>query len=303
MTKGNRGRTPCRTYPQTLLLAKASLHRHCVRVVVCDEPAVPTDALSRNGPLVDLLLGSLSGEVFVLEGAVVPTRPAVLVTRPRDVEEAAAEERDPQQNFLARYSGRHEVLDARIARRLALGRGVELGVVAALVGPLAVEVVGHQVEGVEIVGRLLQVNVLEDGLRGWESGGEKIVLLGEVDADRCDQGEEIVALLRSAGVLPNNYTDSKNRQFKAAIKGVNSYDLLSMPSRPDASTKPRAERAKLSRRTALDATTGNVSAESPPPMDSTTCRWGYLCFRCMKDPRAPWTPSQGALVSAYSSLS
>jgi len=62
---------------------------------------------------------------------------------------------------------------------------------------------------------------------------------------------------------------------------------LSMPSRPEASTNPRAERAKLSRRIVLDATTGNVSAEAPPPTDKTTCRWGYLCFRCIREPKAP----------------
>lgn len=47
-----------------------------------------------------------------------------------------------------------------------------------------------------------------------------------------------------------------------------------MPSRPDASTRPRAERAKLSRRIVLDATMGNVSVEALPPIESTTCRWG-----------------------------
>jgi len=189
------------------LLAEASLRHDRVRVVVGHETAVPANALSRDGPLVDLLLGPFPGELFVLERAVVPARSPVLVARPRDVEEAAAEERNPQQDFLARHSGRHEVLHTRVSRRLALSRGVELGVVAALVGPLAVEVVGHQVEGVEIVGRLPQVDVLEDGFCGWKSGSQEIVLLGKVDADRCDESEEVVALLRGAWVFPNNWRD------------------------------------------------------------------------------------------------
>lgn len=48
--------------------------------------------------------------------------------------------------------------------------------------------------------------------------------------------------------------------------------LLSMPFKPDASSRPRTERAKLSRKTGLDATMGNASADSLPPMDKTTSK-------------------------------
>ena len=77
-----------------------------------------------------------------------------------------------------------------------------------------------------------------------------------------------------------------------------------MPSRPEASTKPRAERAKLSRSAALEATIGNVSVDPLPPIDKMTCKCGCFCLRLIKDPRAPWEAlSQGAAQSAHSSLS
>lgn len=79
--------------------------------------------------------------------------------------------------------------------------------------------------------------------------------------------------------------------------------ILSIPSRPDASTKPRAERAKLSRRTALPATIGKMALAWLPPIDKMTCRCGCFCLRCIKEPKPPDTPSHGALKSAYSSLS
>lgn len=76
-----------------------------------------------------------------------------------------------------------------------------------------------------------------------------------------------------------------------------------MPSSPDASTRPFAERAKLSRHNVVPATTGKRADDLPPPIDRTTCRCGCFCLRCMSDPMPPRTPSTGAPASAHSSLS
>jgi hypothetical protein len=77
--------------------------------------------------------------------------------------------------------------------------------VAGLVGPVAKEVVGHEVDGVEILGRLAQVDVLEDRLSGGEGSSEKVPVFGKVDTDGRNEREEVAALLWSARVLPNNY--------------------------------------------------------------------------------------------------
>lgn len=51
-----------------------------------------------------------------------------------------------------------------------------------------------------------------------------------------------------------------------------SWDLLSMPSKPDASTKPLADRPKLSRVAALAATFGKFWLAAPPPIDKINLR-------------------------------
>lgn len=66
---------------------------------------------------------------------------------------------------------------------------------------------------------------------------------------------------------------------------------LSIPSKPDASTKPLAERPKLSRVAALDATVGKFRLPAPPPMESMTCRCSCSAFRRISEPIHPVAPS------------
>lgn len=86
------------------------------------------------------------------------------------------------------------------------------------------------------------------------------MLLRKVNTDRCEEGQEISPLMRVAGVFPINFANPRQysiSRWQGMIGGV----ARSMPSKPDASTSPRADRAKLSRRIVLDATIGNVSLD------------------------------------------
>jgi hypothetical protein len=78
--------------------------------------------------------------------------------------------------------------------------------------------------------------------------------------------------------------------------------LLSMPSKPEASTKPLADLPKLSRDTALAATTAKLSLAPPPPMLNTNLRYLYCSFNLIKEPKHPIAPSTGICASAHSSL-
>ncbi len=191
-------------YPKTLLHAKGSLYFDRVRVVVRDEAAIPAHTVSCNCSLVNLLLGTLSGEMFVLKRAIVPANASMLMTRSRDVKEAASKERNSKQDLLAGHPRGHQVPHARVARWLVLAHRVQLGMVATLVRPLAEEVVGYEVDRVKILGRLSQVDVLQDRFHSREGDSEQVAVFRKMDANRCDQGEEVVSLLWGAGVFPNN---------------------------------------------------------------------------------------------------
>lgn len=77
--------------------------------------------------------------------------------------------------------------------------------VAGLVCPLAKEVVGYQVDDVEVLGRPPQVDVLEEKFRGGQGGREQVAVLGKMKANRREQGEKIVPLLWGARVFPDNW--------------------------------------------------------------------------------------------------
>lgn len=142
--------------------------------------------------------------MFVLKRGVVPTNASVFMTRSRNVKEAAPKEWNSKQDLLAGHTRGHQVPHTRVARWLVLAHRVQLGMVATLVSPLAEEVVGYEVDRVEILGRLSQVDILQDSFHGREGGSEQVAVFGKVDADRCDQGEEVVSLLWGARVFPND---------------------------------------------------------------------------------------------------
>lgn len=73
---------------------------------------------------------------------------------------------------------------------------------AAGVAPGAGEVVGHEVDEVDVLLDPGKVDVLEGPLVGGEGHDDHIFFCGKVEADRCEEGEEVAALLCVIGVLP-----------------------------------------------------------------------------------------------------
>jgi hypothetical protein len=190
------------------LLAEGSLHSDCLRIVVGDEPPVGADTLRGTRSLVDLLLGSSPWKCVVFEGTVLPATATILVSRTADVEEASPEEGDSQEYLLPRNPGRHHELDSRSARRLVLVHRIELRMVATLGCPRTVEVVGIQVESIEVFGASAQVDVLENLSRGGEGSSNQKTVLWKMDPGCRQQSQKVSTLSRGAWVLPDNWTMS-----------------------------------------------------------------------------------------------
>lgn len=79
-------------------------------------------------------------------------------------------------------------------------------------------------------------------------------------------------------------------------------NLLSMPWKPEASTKPLADFPKLSRVAALAATVAKFWLAAPPPTERMSCKCSCCCLSRMKDPKQPVAPSTGICASAQLSL-
>jgi hypothetical protein len=192
------------TYSEAFLLAKGCLDPHCVWVVVRDKTTVSTDALGGDGAFVHQFLSASSWKLLVLERAVLSTSTSVLVTGPADMEEAPAEQRNPNQYLSARHARSHEIVYPRRDRRLVFDHRVKLGMVASPVGPRAVEVVGCQIDSVKVFGCAPEVDGLEDRPSSRESGREQEAVFRKMNADRRKQGKEVIPLLRGAGVFPDD---------------------------------------------------------------------------------------------------
>ena len=74
----------------------------------------------------------------------------------------------------------------------------------ALVRPGPVEVVGHEVDEIQVVGRPPDIDVIEHGSAGRQRGGEQVAVFWQVDADGRQQRQEVGSLLRVTRVLPSN---------------------------------------------------------------------------------------------------
>lgn len=107
-----------------------------------------------------------------------------------------------EKNPFPREAGGEDVLDDRGAGALALLGRVELCVVAGSVASGAGKVVGHEVDEVDVLLDTGKVDVVEGPLVGGEGHDDHIFFCGKVEADRCEEGEEVAALLCVTGVLP-----------------------------------------------------------------------------------------------------
>lgn len=72
---------------------------------------------------------------------------------------------------------------------------------------VVVAVGGHQVQEIDVVGGAAEVDVAQDGPRGGQGCGEQVLLLGEVEARRGQEGEEVGALEGVCGVLPHDWLE------------------------------------------------------------------------------------------------
>lgn len=196
------------TYPESLLLAKGSLHSNCLRIVVGDKPPVAADTLRGTRFLVDLLFRSSPWKCVVFEGTILPCAATILMPRTADVEETSPEEGNSQEYFLPGNAGRHHELDSRTARRLILVRWIELRMVATLGRPRPVEVVGIQVESIDVFGAPVQVDVLQDLSRGGEGSSNQKTVLWKMDTGCRQQSQKVGTLSRCAWVFPDNWTMS-----------------------------------------------------------------------------------------------
>lgn len=86
------------------------------------------------------------------------------------------------------------------------------------------------------------------------------MLLRKVKTRCREEGEKVGALKGIRGVLPYDCTQVLISCSKPLPKGEGGI-ILSMPSRPEASTRPLAERAKLSLKMALPATIGKMALD------------------------------------------
>ena len=121
------------------------------------------------------------------------------------MQEAPPKQRDSKQDLPAWYAAAHDVRDGTGPRRFILAHGVELGLVAAAGGPGPVKVVGQKVDGVEVLGGAVEVDVLQDVLVGGEGSGHNVAVLGHVDAHGGQEGQEVAALLRVGGIFPDDW--------------------------------------------------------------------------------------------------
>lgn len=86
------------------------------------------------------------------------------------------------------------------------------------------------------------------------------------------------------------------------ISAVHSRNLLSIPSKPVASTIPLTDRPKLSLVTAVAATAAKFWLPAPPPIDKINLRWLCLALRRRNDPIHPGAPSTTICAAAHSSF-
>lgn len=184
---------PLETHPQALLFRKGGLLPDRVGVVVADEAAVAPDALGGADLLVGLLLGRFAGQVAVVEGAVVAADALELVAGALDVQEGAAVQGDSQEDALGMDARRHQEADRRGPGALVPVYGVQLRVVARLLGPGAEVVKGHQIDEVQVLGGLADRNVLENVPVAGERRRDDVV--GHVQARRRYESQKVCPLL------------------------------------------------------------------------------------------------------------
>jgi hypothetical protein len=148
--------------------------------------------------------------------------------------------------------------------------------------------------------------MLERPLAGWQGSGDGVAWGGEVEADGGEEGEEIAAFGDGGGVFPVDCINLlaclfKLRGGRGGREGGKG-GVLSMPLNPDASTSPFAERPKLSRVAAVEATAAKLRDPSPaPPMERMSCRCSCSSLRRMKEPKQPVAWSTRIWASAHSS--
>lgn len=151
---------------------KLRLQLHRPRRIIRDKPPIPARAIRRPKLLVLMLLSPRPRQIRIIKHPIFTPRAHIPLARLAAAQERAAIARDAQEEFLGVDALGEDVGDGGLAGNGGPAGGVEeLGLVAGFVGPGAGEVVGHDVEEVEVLRCFGEVDVAEGPLAGWEAGG------------------------------------------------------------------------------------------------------------------------------------
>lgn len=157
---------------QPHLRHKLRLQLHRSRRIIRDKPPIPTRAIRRPELLILMLLSPRPRQIRIIKHPVFTPRARIPLARLAATKERTAVGRDAQEEFLGVDALGEDVGDGGLAGDGGPAGGViELGLVAGFVGPGAGEVVGHDVEEVEVLCGFGEVDVAEGPLAGWEAGG------------------------------------------------------------------------------------------------------------------------------------
>ncbi len=174
---------------------------------------------------------------------------------------------------------------------VGIGGRIELGVMAGGWGPGPREVIGHEVDEVEMATCLSEVDVPQGPLPCGKSRCEGVRGERERGSQRGEELNVVISLLGVGWMFPVDYgrvvSDETYLMFSRS-KIV----LLSMPLRPYLSTRLLALWAKVNRVLWLEATCGKLALFSPPPpMDRSTLSCGYCNFNLFMACKQPLVPS------------
>lgn len=165
----------------------------------------------------------------------------------------------------------------------------------ACFGPGPCEVVGHEIDKVEVGGSLPEIDIFQRPLACWEGSGENVVWRRERRSECGQKLDVVLSLLRIGWMLPVDFAMAL--VSKTHCKAI---ALLSMPFSPNRSTSSLALWANASRAVLLAATAAKFALPSPPPpIERRILSCGYTSSLCAVKPfRQPRWPSTSILVSA-----
>ncbi len=97
--------------------------------------------------------------------------------------------------------------------------------------PRTREVIGHEVEEVEVVLCFVEVDVLQGPLAGRESGGEDVTCVGKMETYCCEEREKVAPLFGVGRVFPVDLNSLSQQPFGKLVRW-NTYYLSHQTRKP-----------------------------------------------------------------------